>query len=415
MRSRSTGPFFSTVRVFWLGCLLFLWALWLASVPQFLQRAEIGALPTDVVNGLAAAEAAASGAAALGITVANWARISVTVAGFSCLVFTLVAWLVWWRVRTGFGLLTAYVLLLGGSAFMGTAIYGAELSAAAVTAWEVGGLVWPLFFAWLYLFPDGRPVPRRAVWVLGPLLGLFALLFLLNLATKLPVTDPAVAALVSGLQPLFEGLIFPLLLIVGVAQLFRYVRVSNGTQRKQTRWFLFGLVVAFVPLMVLGLVIAYPAELDTIAFTALPIGIGVSVLRYRLWDIDVIIRKTLVYGVLTGLLSLVYAGSVILLQQLFEAVSGQGSPLAVVLSTLLAAALFAPLRRRVQDAVDRRFFRRKVDAAAALAAFAAAARDETDLEALVARLVTVTQETMQPDRASLWLKAIRNPGRRSAR
>jgi hypothetical protein len=213
-----------------------------------------------------------------------------------------------------------------------------------------------------------------------------------------------------------------LYLVLGVgSQGYRFARRSNPVQRQQTKWVLFSF--AFLVAMAIWSssilaenqsqqqftvrdlwVSTVATTLFTVSLAALPISIGIAILRYRLWDIDVIIRKTLVYSVLTALLALVYFGSVVLLQSLFGRLAGaEQSTLAIVISTLAIAALFTSLRRRIQDTIDRRFFRKKYNAQQVLAQFAQTARDETDLDALTAELVRVVDETLQPEFVSVWL------------
>jgi hypothetical protein len=205
------------------------------------------------------------------------------------------------------------------------------------------------------------------------------------------------------------------------AQLSRYRGDSTPAQRQQTRLILVNLTLAFfsstaiyLPRVLLG----SPAEsglarllydqwaipLFLVSLIPIPLTITFSVMRYQLFDARVAVRRTLIYGPLTVALALVYVGAVTLMQSVFRALAGQGSALAVVASTLAIAALFQPLRQRIQAFIDRRFYRRRYDSLRTLAAFAATLRDETDLEELTRRLVGVVGETMQPAHATIWLR-----------
>jgi hypothetical protein len=196
---------------------------------------------------------------------------------------------------------------------------------------------------------------------------------------------------------------------------YRYRRVSTPLQRLQTKWVVYGFSLAIVFLVVgIGSFemlpdIATANEqvanlLILLGFLLIPLSIGIAILRFRLYDIDLIIRRTLQYTLLSGLLVLVYFGSILVLQNLVENLTGQQSPIVIVVSTLAIAALFNPLRLRVQAFIDRRFYRRKYDAEQALASFAATARDEVDLDDLQNQILTVVQDSLQPESLSLWLK-----------
>ncbi len=195
------------------------------------------------------------------------------------------------------------------------------------------------------------------------------------------------------------------------ASLFLRLRRASGEERQQIKWLAYAAAI-----MVVSFTVAFafsPWEpLNEVAFTMgfvgyllLPVAAAVAILRYRLYDIDLIINRTFVYGSLTVSLALVYVGGVVGLQALLRAITGQESTLAVVASTLAIAALFGPLRRRLQAFVDRRFYRSKYDAAKTLTAFNARLRDETDLDTLSGDVVGVVRETIQPAHASLWLRS----------
>jgi hypothetical protein len=228
--------------------------------------------------------------------------------------------------------------------------------------------------------------------------------FLAQLAGMLASIQVVPGPIVESLLSPLEFLISTTLIFSLVCQTYRYVRVSTTAERLQTRWFVVGFAAFLAISSLSAWVPANAAELDLLSTITLPLSIAISILRYRLWDIDVIIRRTLVYGALTALLAVVYIGSVVSLQTLLRPLVGTDTALATVASTLAIAALFQPLRHRMQALIDRHFYRRKYDAQQTVEAFSARLRAETDLETLVHDLTTVVQETMQPTHNSLWLR-----------
>jgi hypothetical protein len=278
------------------------------------------------------------------------------------------------------------------------------------------------------LFPDGRLLSRRwlpfaVVGGIGPLgvalLGaLTDTLVVGNAPHRYRIDNPI------GLENLGEPTNLPVFVVlevlfavgVGAAAVSVVVRLrrSRGVERHQIEWFAYVTALFFGGAALTGVIsdvtgvrwlgsISY--LLSIIGLVCVPIAVGIAVLKYRLYEIDIIINRTLVYGSLTLMLVLVYFGGVTTAQALFRTITGQQqqSQLAVVISTLVIAALFNPLRRRLQAFIDRRFFRSKYDARKTLEAFSVKLRDETDLVALDAELVSVVRETMQPEHVSLWL------------
>jgi hypothetical protein len=294
-------------------------------------------------------------------------------------------------------------------------------SLAVVSAW-IGTWYWYLVLALVLvylplLFPDGRLPSRRWRAVAVPAgIGLLVVVILAGLADTLPLNEAPGYEIdnpigIEGLGhvedlPVFGVLTF--LLFIGVigaiASVVVRFRRSRGVERQQMKWF----VYAVAPMLLIPTEDFLPEIISSVALCAvligLPTAIGIAVLRYRLYEIDVLINRTLVYGSLTALLVTTYVGSIVVLQVAFRTLTGQDSQLAIVASTLAIAALFNPLRRRIQAFVDRRFYRRKYDAARILARFGARLRDETDLAELNEELLAVVRETVQPAHASLWLR-----------
>ncbi len=290
-------------------------------------------------------------------------------------------------------------------------------------SWNWLLLIFPLLYIPL-LFPNGRPPTPRWRWVSVAAIAwatLFVLLATLSRQIHTNTTpdivfDNPIGVLGKDTVQLLVGVwivgLVALVVACAVALFVRYRR-ANDTEREQIKWLLYAcalFLVVFVGGFVSGLggtasLGGYIWEVFIgLSVITLPAAIGIAILRYRLYDIDVIINRTLVYGSLTVMLVGIYLGAVISLQYAFRAATGQESTLAIVASTLAIAALFNPLRRRIQGFIDRRFYRRKYDAARTLAAFSARLRDETDLDTLNEDLASVVDETLQPAHVSLWLR-----------
>ena len=408
----------------WIVCALLLLANFVASIPAYdrIMR-TVCTLPHQVPCTMPGQFGNVSGQltptnlaalAHLHLSLASYAATVVSVDVVLSLLYWGVGLLLFWRKSDeGMGLFVSLLLVLYG----GTGINDFFLGAYAPTPSPlllqillllISGAQWTGLFAFLVIFPTGRFVPRWS-WLII-LLSVFSFL-VFNPAlfpTWAPVlTNPVVSAALNLVE--LGG---PLAIMV-----YRYARVFDAVQRQQTKWFVYAVAVGLsLGVMVAALPAVTPvdspfqllsATSGPLVFAFIPLGLGIAILRYRLWDIDVIINRTLVYGSLTALLALLYFGLVVALQALFKGITGQvgASPLVIVMSTLVIAALFQPLRRRVQKIIDRRFYRRKYDAARTLAAFSATLRNEVDLSQLSEHLLAIVEETMQPTSVSLWLRS----------
>ncbi len=228
-----------------------------------------------------------------------------------------------------------------------------------------------------------------------------------------PIRNPLGIEGLPNVYKQVEGLVLSLALVAGTSQVAR-LRRARGVERQQIKWVAYAAVAG-----VSGAILSYTVAvaigvlwLERVGFVlgivgavSVPIAMGIAILRYRLYEIDLLINRTLVYGALTAILAALYFGGIVVLQRVFVALTGERSTLAVVASTLLIAGLFSPLRHRIQFFIDRRFYRSKYDARKTLEAFSAKLRDETDLDALNAELVGMVRETMQPAHVSLWIRS----------
>ena len=309
-------------------------------------------------------------------------------------------------------------------ALYGMVVNPGALPAAIWVTW-LSQWAWSFIFVFLLplllLFPTGRLLSPRWKWlaIAGPglyaLFGVYAALLTpmyiggnLNYPAPNPFSVFSLSAQESASVGAIVNLMSLLMLFGVLVGLLVRFRRSRGIERVQMKWFAYAAVFAILTNSILSLLPVFgpwTGGLSNLAYFALLLSIAIAILRYRLYDIDLVIRRTLVYAVLTALLAFVYLGSVVVLQQFFRAITGQQqSELVTIISTLGIAALFNPIRRRVQGTIDLRFFRRKYDAAKVLAAFGATVRDQVEIEELTENLIGVVSETMQPSHVSLWLK-----------
>lgn len=357
------------------------------------------------------------GFATLGITVRGFAIYATSFATLVVLAYQLIAAFIFWQKPGDPAARFASFALLGMSISLNplaTSLYWVNRSwYLPVQLLRFSGVV--LGIGLMYVFPNGRFIPA---WTRISLLFSALTASLVLLPGWQP---PSVFAEFDQPADYLMAAMMLLWLVVGAyAQVYRYQRVSTPLERQQTKWVVLGFILlglvlfaTLIPHAIFPALHTFPQDirftlveipLNLLAFLAIPVSIAFSILRYRLWDIDLFIRRTLVYGVLTATLGLLYLASVLVLQQLFDSLTGEKSPLAIVLSTLTIVVLFTPLRRHIQVGIDRRFYRRRYNAEATLHSFAATMRDEVDLDQLQERLLSVVQETMQPASVSLWLK-----------
>ena len=350
------------------------------------------------------------------LQVGSYLTLTVVLASLASLVWIAVGLLIVWRKSDDWmGLLAAFGLIMLGLA-ISPQLYLMNVLSEVHSLWR-----WPLIFVsmlgWgslglvLILFPNGRFVPRWMRWVVP-------VYIVYLVAWSLPSNSPFST---GQWPPLLTSVKLGILIAAIYAQLYRYRHTSSVIERQQTKWVVFAIVITMLLDVVFTLLSLFFSTLAPLGLTRsvyafisaclyplelilFPLAIGIAVLRYRLWDIDILINRTWVYGTLTVILTGVYVGLVIGLQALLRGIISQDNSVAIVISTLAIVVLFLPLRHRLQQLIDRRFYRSKYDAAKIIGAFSATLRNQVDLNTLSEQLVAVVQETMQPTFVSLWLR-----------
>jgi len=411
---RLSGYWLVLARVVWIAVVVLILALFVASIPAFtalLQNACTTAACYALIPPYSMKQYQAAGLSVNFVLIYSYA---LTV--FALLAFLAIGAVIFWLKSHDFmAFYTSFALVTFAMTFNSGSLLG------LVPAWWLPIQIISFFGSvafgtFLYLFPNGRFVPRWMRWWVGGWVIYSGVVYFFpdSWLNTFWFTDL-----------LFAGLLVSLLM----AQVYRYRQVSSQVERQQTKWVVFGMSICVIGLVLVNLLyFSNPLSLfhsgplsDLIVGTVLqvfvlliPLSIAFAILRSRLWDIDIIINRTLVYGTLTLLLTAVYVGLVIGLQALLRGIISQDNSVAIVLSTLVAFFIAQPLRKRIQAFIDRRFYRSKYDTAKTLAAFSATLRHEVDLDDLNRQLVAVVQETMQPTHVWLWVRPPAHDGTQRA-
>jgi hypothetical protein len=402
--TRLHGPWLVLARVVWLALVAFVLGLFVVSLPGYVAH-----LYTVSNNPLHFPWQQLSPESAQALQhVGIYAPFAIALSFASVLVWVVVGAVIFWRKSDDWmALLVAFSLIAWGTSTITLTFHPSN------PAWQFA-FQWLEFFRnapfllFVFLFPNGRFVPG---WTRWPAIVTIAFVGVQYFFPASPFNR------VNWPPPLNSLSLIGVYFILVAAQIYRYRRVSNVIQREQTKWVVFVFAIVAIGLVVdifveellklhLPVLLAqflYPVTWNLIP-VLIPISIGIAILRSRLYDIDLIINRTLVYGTLTAILTVVYVGLVIGLQALLRGIISQDNSVAIVISTLAIATLFQPLRQRIQKIIDRRFYRSKYDAAKIIEAFSATLRNQVDLNQLSEQLVAVVEETMQPTFVSLWLR-----------
>jgi hypothetical protein len=405
---RLHGRWFVLARILWIAVVVLILALLVATIPAFSNDLHNGCTTAPCQMVFLSSSYSAQQYQAAGFPVTFALLYFYVLSVFVSLTFLTLGTVIFWlKSQDLMALFSSFALVTFAVAFNNGSLV------ALVPSWWLpieiitflGNVSFGIFFL---LFPNGRFVPRWTRWLIIVTVcyhGIASFFPTSTLANSLPF-----------------GLLFMGFLVSVVAlQVYRYLRVSNQAERQQTKWVVFAVAIAFVGILSVALLYWYNVlslfppnpRADLITLTAInvfilliPLSIAFAILHSRLWDIDIIINRTLVYGTLTVLLALVYFGLVIGLGYLVRLFTGQAgqSPVIIVASTLVIAALFQPLRHRIQAIIDRSFYRRKYETAKVVEAFSATLRNEVDLTQLREHLISVVRDTMQPEHISLWLR-----------